>query len=824
MNIDKNKSKKLSFSMMVDNKRINNFNKDKYINLNNNTNTDIDNNIDNTFDNIKNDINNTKIYSKKNKKKTNTNINLDSNIFESININDNTFDNNYDINNKNNYINNFYNNSNSSSNSSNNSNNNSNITSKINNNNYNTVLNNILPRKTYTWINDDSATECYSCNYKFDIFYRKHHCRLCGRIFCYKCSEYYIKYHTLNKYQLIDREKYLDFFFNTNTNNKNNINSNNINKNSNSFQLHRICKDCKNIVKKIKKLSKYIKILELLPLDIESYYIMSQLNKDYYEAVLITLSKIREIQYHLPGHIYTNFETKFLSNNLNDIIGHNKYMKHYLKSLNYKTISNEKIYSIINVLKSRYITESKTYSQSVSCMSLMCSRECCGYFDESDIIDLLLHIENDIIKEYLLSNFYICNEKLLCFIPILTYCIRMDGDLNPITNFIIDRCNVNIICSYFYWELKLSIEENNFCEKYSYVFNYFLKKIQEKYGNYGTSVFIKQQEITSDLFTNNNRNKTIDKIKNNDINIDTLYKLPYGSDYIEKFHYNNIKFINSATKPLLIPYSINNNILCNVLYKNEDIRKDKIIVLIIKLFDIILKEHGLDYNIITYNALSTSLNSGIVEIIDSSTTIYDILNIHKTNLLNHILEKNSDASIEKIRSKFIKSLASYSVITYLLGIGDRHMDNILIRDDGCIFHIDFSFILGQDPKFFSPEIRITDEMINALGGVNSKNFDEFINHIHKVYGILRRYSDLVYNLLYLLTKINNQNIDINILRNQVHYRFLPGELETKANLRLDTTLSNCQNNSNFIDYFHFQSKESSIVKGFSYIYSKFVGN
>ena len=65
---------------------------------------------------------------------------------------------------------------------------------------------------------------------------------------------------------------------------------------------------------------------------------------------------------------------------------------------------------------------------------------------------------------------------------------------------------------------------------------------------------------------------------------------------------------------------------------------------------------------------------------------------------------------------------------------------------------------------------------------------------------------------------------INILRNQVHYRFLPGELETKANLRLDTTLSNCQNNSNFIDYFHFQSKESSIVKGFSYIYSKFVGN
>jgi len=820
MNIDK----KISFSMMVDNKRINNTNKDKYINLNNNSRISNSSNSSNSSD-----------IDKKGNKNTNKNMNLDSNIFESININDNANnannannDNNANMKNNyiNNYINNFYNNDNNclrtksplSSNES---------SSKIVNNDYNMVLNNILPRKTYTWINDDSVKECYSCNNIFDMFYRKHHCRLCGRIFCYKCSNYYIQYYTLNKYQLIDREKYLDFYYDVNTNTTNKANNTNkinkINKTNNSSQTHRICKDCKNIIKKIKKLSKFIKVLELLPLDISSYYILSQVNKDYYEASLITLSKIREIQYHLPGHIYTKFETKFLLNNLNHIIGHNKYMKHYLKSINYKSISNEKIYSIINIFKKRYDVSNKKFTQDINCMSLMCSRECCGYFDESDIIDLLLYIENDIIKDYLLSIFNISDDKLLCFIPILTYCIRMDGDLNPITNFIIKRCNVDIIRNYFYWELKLYIEENDFCEKYFTVYNILLDSIKDKFGEFNLNIFQNQQEITYKIFTNTNRNKTIDNIKNININAESLYKLPYGTDFIEKFHHNNIKYINSATKPLLIPYSISNNNLCNVLYKNEDIRKDKIIVLIIKLFDILLKEHGMDYNIITYNALSTSLNSGIVEIIESSTTLYDILNIHKTNLLNHILEKNNDTSIEMIRNKFIKSLAAYSVITYLLGIGDRHMDNILIRDDGCIFHIDFSFILGQDPKFFSPEIRITDEMINALGGINSKNFDEFIKHIHIVYGTLRRYSDLIYNLLYLLTKINNQNIDINTLRNQVHYRFLPGELETKANLRLDTTLSNCQNNSNIIDYFHFQSKESSIVKGFSYIYSKFVG-
>jgi len=86
------------------------------------------------------------------------------------------------------------------------------------------------------------------------------------------------------------------------------------------------------------------------------------------------------------------------------------------------------------------------------------------------------------------------------------------------------------------------------------------------------------------------------------------------------------------------------------------------------------------------------------------------------------------------------------VITYILGIGDRygakhdlvkvfenffqfavncddglilicrHLDNLLLTDDGRLFHVDFAFILGRDPKPFPPPMKLCKEMVEAMGG------------------------------------------------------------------------------------------------------------
>src|SRR6185503_3425261 len=172
--------------------------------------------------------------------------------------------------------------------------------------------------------------------------------------------------------------------------------------------------------------------------------------------------------------------------------------------------------------------------------------------------------------------------------------------------------------------------------------------------------------------------------------------------------------------PVWIPCIIKDtNDIYSFIYKSEDVRKDHIVSCIIKVMDKILKNAGLDMQIVSYNILPTAMDSGLIEIVPESETLYNIKEKKNYSIQNYILENNGKFSVDEVRSRFVKSTAAYCVITYLLGIGDRHMDNIMVTKDGRLFHIDYSFVLGLDPKPLAPKMRITSEMIDAIGGANS---------------------------------------------------------------------------------------------------------
>jgi len=122
-----------------------------------------------------------------------------------------------------------------------------------------------------------------------------------------------------------------------------------------------------------------------------------------------------------------------------------------------------------------------------------------------------------------------------------------------------------------------------------------------------------------------------------------------------------------------------------------------------------------------------------------------------------------------------QSCAGYCVITYLLGVGDRHLDNLLLTKAGVLFHIDFGYILGRDPKPLPPPpMRLSREMVEAMGGsdvasgrlrssqttfisttfvpgMTSVHYQEFRKHCYTAFLHLRRHANLILNLFSLMT-------------------------------------------------------------------------
>jgi len=144
-----------------------------------------------------------------------------------------------------------------------------------------------------------------------------------------------------------------------------------------------------------------------------------------------------------------------------------------------------------------------------------------------------------------------------------------------------------------------------------------------------------------------------------------------------------------------------------------------------------------------------------------------------------------EAIHRQMKNNFTRSLAGYCVVSYLLGVGDRHRHNIMLTHDGKIFNIDFGWCLGQDPKPFQPALRLDDFLISGLGGKGSNRYNTFINLANKAFNVLRRHVSTFTALLLPLTTDygyygGKDSLNSKHLLEHMYWRYLPGTHDDEA--------------------------------------------
>ena len=621
----------------------------------------------------------------------------------------------------------------------------------------------IPPRTPATWIPDARVRRCFGCNSVFSLLNRKHHCRSCGRIFCASCSSY---------------REVIPIYFRTYAPSA-----------GQEITAQRTCAPCAKQMRIAAQVEWLTTSISRMPVPFAQIFDLRLINKQWNQAVNTLLSLYRGLQYKLPCQKYSELECDFLWTHHKHFAGHTSWQLHTLASLKQRgQLTDTCIQSLGTGLEVR-----------LSCRRLLCSRTCHSNMSVDDILRLgtsgaLSHV---MVQKWVINSwFHFHGPVHVQMMPWWVYLATRYANL--FKHGLIPMASKSLIILYALW-FECNVQMNKKTVK-------ILKQVQQRIKA-AISVEDYRAVKASEAFAG----MAVMLIKSMGPYVIAKFfhefksvRLPWEPQH-EIISVQHVDTIWSSSRPLVIECRTNRGELKTFLLKNEDVRSDRLAMTL----GFFIQSMTSNVHIKTYKVFPLSSKMGCVEMVPHATTLYDVRK--KGSLLNFTMSHNSSLSVRTLRERLVKSCAGACLLAFTIGLGDRHLENIMITDEAFLVHVDFGWILGDDPKHAATPMRITEDMVDAMGGRGSSTFASFVQITQQAYVTMRQHASFWYHLLVAESFIfQNRHRDWKRIRNHVLERFVPGEWEEEASLHIQTVVQNASEPSlvqRVVDFSHFAANQ-----------------
>nr|XP_029502349.1 phosphatidylinositol 4-phosphate 3-kinase C2 domain-containing subunit beta-like [Oncorhynchus nerka] len=373
----------------------------------------------------------------------------------------------------------------------------------------------------------------------------------------------------------------------------------------------------------------------------------------------------------------------------------------------------------------------------------------------------------------------ISDPELLDFLPQLVQALKYECYLDsPLVRFLLRRAIGDMrIAHYLFWLLKDSLQDSQFSGRYQHLLAGLLccvgRGLREELDRqcWLITILAKVAQRVRDTSPSSRQailREGLEEVRQF-FSVSSSCRLPLNPGMLVKaINIQLCSYFNSNAVPLKLSFQnldpLGDNI--NVIFKSgDDLRQDMLTLQIIRIMNKIWIQEGLDMRTVIFRCFSTGRGRGMVEMIPQAETLRKIQGEHgvtgsfKDRPLADWLQKHNptEDEYEKAVENFIYSCAGCCVATYILGICDRHNDNIMLKTSGHMFHIDFGKFLGHAQMFGNIKrdrapFVFTSDMAYVINGGDkpSSRFHDFVDLCCEAYNLIRKHTHLFLNLLGLM--------------------------------------------------------------------------